>query len=139
MFSPAMFDGMGFFDEVAMLCEACHSRGVKVVFHSDGYMMDLLDDLAASGIDGLNPIERAAGMDIFEIRRRYPELALVGGVDATHLLPSAAPEEIRRQTRKIIRETGSEGRLLIGSSTEVGSDIPLENYLAFHGEVMQDD
>ena len=86
---------------------------------------------------GRNPIEKAAGMDIYEVRRRYPELALVGGVDATHLLRTASPQQIRGQTRKIIDEVGAEGRLLIGSSTEVGNDIPLENYLAFHQEAMK--
>ena len=130
MYSPAMFREAGFFDEVAGFCEACHQRGVKVIFHSDGDFTSLLDDLVAAGIDGVNPIEKAAGMDVFEIRRRFPELILVGGVDVTHLLPRGTPEQVRAETRRIIRETGSEGRLLIGSSTELGNDVPLENFLA---------
>ena len=77
-------------------------------------------------------------MDIFEIRRKYPALTLVGGVDVTHLLRTASVEKISRQTKRIIAETGSEGHLLIGSSTEVGNDIPLDKYLAFHDEVMKD-
>ncbi|MBW2049354.1 MAG: hypothetical protein JRJ09_12630 [Deltaproteobacteria bacterium] len=137
MFSRQMFNEMGFFEEVAVICRACHEKDIKIVFHSDGNIMELLDDLAATGIDGLNPIEKAAGMDIYEVRRRCPELTLVGGVDATHLLRSASPEQIRVETRKIIDEVGPEGRLLIGSSTEVGNDIPLENYLALHQEAMR--
>ncbi len=37
----------------------------------------------------------------------------------------------------MINELGSEGHLLIGSSTEVSELVPLRNYLAFHDEVMR--
>ena len=137
MFSKRMMRELGFFDDVARICADCHAKGLTVIFHSDGYVMDILPDLVAAGIDGLNPIEKAAGMDIYEIRKMYPELILVGGVDVTHLLPFGTPDEVRRETRRIIDETGSEGRLLIGSSTEMENNIPLENYLAFHDEVMR--
>jgi len=132
-----MLGEMGFFDEMAQICHTSHERGVKVIFHSDGNIMEILDDVAAAGIDGLNPIEKAAGMDVFELRRKHPELTLVGGVDVTHLLREASHRDIRKETRSIIDETGSEGHLLIGSSTEAGNDIPLDNYLVFHDEVMR--
>lgn len=135
MFSRETFQAWGFFDDVARICAGCHRAGLQVIFHSDGYIMDILPDLVAAGIDGLNPIEKAAGMDLYEIRRRYPKLILAGGLDVTHLLPFGTPAEVRRETRRMIDETGAEGRLLIGSSTEVGNDVPLANYLAFRDEV----
>jgi hypothetical protein len=137
MFSPSMMREMGFFDDVADICSLCHDKGLQVVFHSDGYIMEILPDLVAAGIDGLNPLEKAAGMDVAEIRRVYRQLVLVGGMDVSRLLPFGTPEEVRRETRRIIESVGAEGRLLIGSSTEVGNDVPLANYLAFHDEVME--
>jgi uroporphyrinogen decarboxylase len=98
--------------------------------------MDIMPDLVAAGIDGFNPIEKAAGMDIYELRRRFPELTLVGGMDVTHLLRQGSPAEIRGETRQMIDEVGAEGRLLIGSTTELGNDVCLQNYLAFHNEVL---
>lgn len=136
MFSREMFAELGFFDDVSKICDACHRRGLVVIFHSDGYVMDIMPDLVAAGIDGFNPIEKAAGMDIHELRRRYPALILVGGVDVTALLPHGTVDDVRGETRRIIDEVGSEGRLLIGSTTELDVSVPLENYLAFHGEVM---
>lgn len=138
MFSRDMFNEMAFFEEVAEICFLCHKKDLKAIFHSDGYIMGLIDDLIATGIDGLNPIEKAAGMDVFALRRKYPKLTFVGGVDVTHLLRTASLNDIHRQTRRIIAEVGSEGHLIIGSSTEVGNDVPLNNYLAFHEEVMSD-
>lgn len=137
MFSKAAMREMGFFDDVAQICNQCHARGLKVIFHSDGYIMDIIPDLISAGIDGLNPIEKAAGMDIYKIRKMYPDLILVGGVDVTHLLPFGTPDDVRKETRHIINEVGSNGRLLIGSSTELDNSVPLENYLAFHDEVMR--
>lgn len=137
MFGKDMLRELGFFDNVAGICAACHRKGLVVIFHSDGYVMDILPDLVAAGIDGFNPIEKAAGMDIYELRRRYPRLILVGGVDVTHLLPQGAVADVRRETRRIIAEVGSEGRLLIGSTTELENNVPLRNYRAFYDEVMQ--
>ena len=131
MFSPAAMREMGFFEDVEAICARCHDKGLLVVFHSDGNIMEILDDLVAAGIDGLNPLEQAAGMDPYAIRRRHPRLILVGGMDVSHLLPFGTPQEIRRETARMIREIGAEGRLLIGSSTEVGNDVPLANYRAF--------
>jgi hypothetical protein len=136
MFSHETFNDFGFFDDVTDICAQCHEYGMKVIFHSDGYIMDIMDDLIACGIDGLNPIEKAAGMDIYELRQKSPELIIVGGLDVTHLLPTGTPAEVRAETRRIINEVGSEGGLLIGSSTEMEDNVPLENYLAFHDEVM---
>ena len=136
MFSQEMFCELGFLDNVARICDVCHQKGLKVIFHSDGYVMDIMADLVAAGIDGFNPIEKAAGMDVFELRRLYPELILVGSVDVTHLLPYGSVEDVRRETRRIIENVGSEGHLLIGSTPELENNVPLENYLAFHDEVM---
>lgn len=136
MLSQAMLREMDFFTELQEVGDVCHEAGLYVIFHSDGNMMDLLDDVVATGMDGLNPIEKAAGMDIYEIRRRYPRLILVGGVDVTNLLRTGSCLEIRSQTRNLIEKVGAEGRFLIGSTTEVGNDVPLNNYLAFHNEVL---
>lgn len=134
MFSPEQMRAMGFFDDVAAICDGCHRADLKVIFHSDGNVMEIMDELVACGIDGLNPLEKAAGMDAYAIRRRWPGLILVGGMDVSRLMPFGTPAEIRAETRRMIRELGAEGGLLIGSSTEIGNDIPLANYLAFWEE-----
>ena len=53
------------------------------------------------------------------------------------LFRSGTPAEVRAETRRLIERTGAEGRLLIGSSTEIGNDVPLDNYRAFHDEAME--
>jgi uroporphyrinogen decarboxylase len=109
---------------------------MKVIFHSDGNVTEIMDGLVDAGIDGFNPIDVAAGMDSYLLRKKYPELILVGGVDGKSLLLNGTIDEIRAETRKLIENLGRQGRLLIGSTTEVAANIPLGNYTAFHDETI---
>jgi len=105
------------------------------MFHSDGNLNEILDDLVEAGIDLLNPIEVAAGMDIALIHRRYPHLILAGGIDVSTLLPFGSPQQIKDAVRKAIED--AEGKIMIGSSTELHNDIPLANFLAMREAVLE--
>jgi len=111
------------------LINAWHSRDVRCLFHSDGNLWPILDDLVEAGIDGLNPLEVQAGMTVRAVRQRYPHLFLTGGVDVSQLLPLGTPEEVREASLENIRATEGRGYFL-GSTTELHWEIPTENILA---------
>ena len=67
-----------FFPRLVRLNDAWHEHGLKCLFHSDGYLMNIMDDLIATGIDGLNPIETVAGMSLRELRETYGGKLTVG-------------------------------------------------------------
>jgi len=117
-----------FFPALERLVDAYHRKGMKFIFHSDGNLMPVLDDLVATGIDGLNPLEVIAGMDLRETRRRFPELVMTGGIDCSQLLPFASPAQVREATVKAIHDAGP--WYFPGSSSEVHSAIPLDNFKA---------
>jgi hypothetical protein len=122
-----------YFPRLARVIAAWHARGIKVLFHSDGNLNSILDDLVAAGIDGLNPIEVLAGMDIADIHRRHPHLFLAGGIDVSQLLPFGSPAEVRAAVTRAI--DAAEGRIMIGSSTELHNEVPLANFLALREAV----
>ena len=124
-----------YFPRLARVIAAYHARGIKVLFHSDGNLNPILGDLVDAGIDGLNPLETLAGMDIADIHRRYPTLFLCGGIDVSQLLPFGSPQQIRLTVRRAIE--AAEGRLMVGSSTELNNAVPLENYLALRDTVLE--
>ena len=114
------------------MCKLMHSKGIKVIFHSDGDIMGILDDLVNMGVDGLNPIEIAAGMDIKAIKERFGrKLVLCGGLDVTHMLPNSTPDQIRRNVMDYMKLAGGDYGLCIGSSTEIEDNVPLENVRAY--------
>jgi len=129
MFSPS-FMKTEFYPRLARIADAIHDTGKKLCFHSDGNLMDVLDDLVACGIDILNPIEVNAGMDIAEIHRRFPDLYMTGGIDVSQLLPFGTSDEVEAAAFEAIRNSG--GQIMIGSSTEMNHDVPLENVLALY-------
>ena len=113
--------------------EPVKNAGIKVIFHSDGYVMPVLDDMINAGIDGLNPIEPLAGMDIGYLKRRYEKnLVLVGNVDCSQVLPLGTREEVIEATKACIKAASPGGGHFIGSSSEIVPATPVENILAFY-------
>ena len=133
IFSPN-FLKREFLPRLKRIVEAYHQRGMKVVFHSDGNLWEVMNELMDCEIDALNPLETTAEMDIGKLRKRYPELVLIGGIDCSELLPRGAPEKIRKTVRESIDKT--KYGYFVGSSSEIHNDISLENALAIFEEVL---
>ena len=57
-------------------------RGVEIILvDSDGNLDQLIPLFLEAGLTGIWPIEVQAGNDLMEIRRRYPKLRILGGID----------------------------------------------------------
>ncbi len=132
MFSPD-FLRRTFIPALRNMCQPLRAAGIKVIFHSDGDVAELIDDMLEAGISGLNPIEPLAGMDIGALKRRYRrELILVGNVDCSQVLPLGTVEQVIAATKECIRQASPGGGHFIGSSSEITPSTPLENILAFY-------
>lgn len=134
MFSPD-FLRKEFFPRLVRLVDAWHQHGIKVIFHSDGNLSPVLEDFCRAGIDGINPLEPLSHMYAGDIRRDFPQWILMGGIDASQLLPLGTESEVRQAVRKTIDAAGTEGRLWIGSTTEIHPAAKLENVLAMWDEI----
>jgi len=119
-----------FMPRLKRINDAWHEHGVKCMFHSDGYLMDVLPDLIETGIDGLNPIEVCAGMNVKEVKDLYGDrIFIAGGIDVSQLLAFGTPDEVRAACEQAIRDTGGIG-FLMGSTTELHDAVPLDNFRA---------
>lgn len=124
-----------FFPRVKRLCDALHEHDVKGLFHSDGDLMPVLDDIAAAGCDGINPIETVAGMDLAEVKRQYGDrFFLTGAIDISQLLPYASVDEVRAVVRENI-QVASPG-YFPGSTTELDNSARLDNAMAVFEEIL---
>jgi hypothetical protein len=118
-----------FFPRLKRLNDAWHERGTICLYHSDGDLYPVLDDLVEAGIDGLNPIETLAGMTVKGVREGWPGLFIAGGVDVSQLLSLGTPEEVRAVCRRALEDTGGRGYFL-GSTTEIHWGAKAENVIA---------
>jgi len=130
MFSPRSFEQV-FLPAYRRMVREFKAAGARyVLLHSDGNILPILDMLVEAGIDGLNPLEKRAGMDAALIRCRYPRLILTGGMCNTHTLVHGPAAAVEAEARELI-DLGEEGGLVIGTHS-ISPEIPLEHYQAYH-------
>lgn len=113
------------------LVDYAHSQKIPVVKHTDGNIWPIYDVIIDAGIDGLHPIDPMAGMDIGEAKLKFGDkVCLCGNVSCAFSLVSGTTEEVRRETRDVIRKAGKGGGLICMSSNSVHSGVNPENYVA---------
>jgi len=113
----------------AMVQEA-KKGGVYVTKHSGGNCWSLLGGIVEAGTDAFHPIDPMADMDIGEVKQKYGNrLCLMGNVNCATTLSFATVEEVRQETKDVIRKAGVGGGLIISSSNTIHSAVKPENYL----------
>jgi len=111
--------------------DAAHEAGAYVIKHTDGNIMGILDMILQTGIDGLNPLEPVAGMDIGLLKEKYGDrVCLVGNIDCGYLLSQAPVEEVRQVTRETIQKAKPGGGFILSSSNSIHSSVKPKNFLA---------
>ena len=67
---------------VARITAAAHARGLPVIYHGCGNVKAIFQDFIDMGVDGYNPLEAKAGLDVVDLRRRYGHgMAFCGNSD----------------------------------------------------------
>jgi uroporphyrinogen decarboxylase len=132
LMSPAMFDRF-IAPRLERIIRMAHGHCVKVMFHTCGAVVPLIDRLIDLGVDMLDPIQvRAKGMDPVEIKERFgSRIALHGAIDTQYLLPRGTPEEVAGEVRRMIATLGPEG-YVISPCHVLQTDVPTANVLAIY-------
>lgn len=130
LFSPALYRRF-FLPWHAALAEVVHGAGGVLHMHSHGNINEILDDIVGTGVDMLNPLDSADGMDVGAIRERHPGLTLVGG-GINKFLYDRPLDEIEAGLRRSIDVAGP-ARLVLMDPGGIPVDIPGERYLAIRG------
>ncbi len=108
--------------------EPVKQAGMKVILHCDGDVTGVLDELIEAGIDGLNPLEPTAGMDMAAVKKRYGKnLVLVGNADP-NLVTFGSPETIDAEVKRCIRAAARGGGYFFDTGAgEIMPGFPAEN------------
>lgn len=116
---------------LADMVSLIHKEGAFCVKHTDGDLYSILDMIVGTGIDGINPIEPAAGMELSKIKRLVGDkVCIVGNIDCSHLLPHGTPEQVEEAVIQAINDAGEGGGLIISSSNSIHSSVNPANFLA---------
>jgi uroporphyrinogen decarboxylase len=112
----------------------CKTRA-KIVHHTDGAVIPILDSLADMGIDAINPVQvSAVGMnDTASLKQCFGKrLAFWGAIDTQHVLPFGSPADVQAETRQRIRDLNQNGGYVLCSAHNIQSDVPPENIVSIY-------
>ncbi len=120
------------FPYIRLLADAWHEHGVTVLYHSDGNWKKVIPELIACNVDGFYCLELNCGMEIVELKNRWPQMVWAGGVDGVDLLERGTPAQVAAEVRRQILATRAleTGGMFVASSSEINPPIPPENFRA---------
>jgi len=100
------------------------SKGIIVLFCTDGNMTPIVDDIARAGADGFI-IEECS--DLEYIAEKYGnEKVIIGGVDIS-TLTYGTKEDVINEVKRCLKAAGSYPGYFINISGSIPDNVPLEN------------
>jgi hypothetical protein len=114
------------------IIERWKSYGYYHIYFADGFKWPILDEVLSWGlVDAVDPFEPMAHMDVKKFREKFPDVTICQPVDCQNLLYTGTPQQIREATVQAIKDEGGQ-RILIGSTSEVHPNVPVENAMAMY-------
>lgn len=112
---------------VAKIAALAHSYGLPVMYHGCGNVEAILNDFIEIGIDGYNPLEAKAGLDVVDLRKRYGHRLGFCGNSDVQIWETGDKAAIRREVlRKLNAAKG--GGMVFMSDHSVSSGVSGETY-----------
>lgn len=103
---------------------------VKLIWHCDGNLSQMLPRLLEVGIKGFQGFQYEDGMDYAPICRMKTkdgnEPFIIAGVSVTRTLPMGTPADVKREMRFLV-EHGPKRGLVLGASSSITPGVPWEN------------
>jgi hypothetical protein len=117
--SPGIFDRFVAPYDSALIA-AAHEAGQRIVYHTCGGMMPILEHIADMGPDAMEtftPPGMGGDVDLAEAKRRIGgRVCMIGGFDQFHFFTGVTPEETRREVRRCFEAAGEGGGYIISPS-----------------------
>lgn len=104
----------------SLLIQKAHEAGQRIVYHTCGGMMPLLEDIAAMGPDAMEtftPPDMGGDVDLAAARTRLGDrVCFIGGFDQFHFFLGCTPADTRREVRRCFEAAGKSGRMILSPS-----------------------
>ena len=126
LISPAMFREL-MLPAYKRLTGFLHDRGVPVItVDTDGNCWKLLPLFIEGGVTALLPFEAQAGMDVVEVRKAFPRLGILGGMNKSKM--AIGREAIDEEVEGKIPFMLERGAFVPSGDHQVPPDVSWENF-----------
>lgn len=104
----------------AEIIQAAHAAGQRIVYHTCGGMMPILEDIAAMKPDAMEtftPPGMGGDVDLASAKKRIGnEVCMIGGFDQGRWFSGAPEADLRLEVRRCFREAGEGGGFILSPS-----------------------
>ncbi|MHC4712845.1 MAG: uroporphyrinogen decarboxylase family protein [Planctomycetota bacterium] len=128
VYGPKVFRAL-MLPRLKKMMDECRRLGIRYLFRSDGNLWTVTDMMFKEAeIDGYGEVDWAAGMDLADLKPRYPDITYWGNVPPP-LVRNGTKEQVLAAARHCI-DAFPDKRLIFGCSNAILKDTPVENALA---------
>lgn len=113
---------------------------VKILLHSCGSIRAFLPDLIEAGLDAVNPVQiTARKMEPVQLKADLGRQIVLwgGGCDTQHVLPNAAPSEVREHVLRNLEILAPGGGFVFQQIHNIQANVPPENVVAMFDAVAE--
>lgn len=118
------------FPHFAKALEPVLKGGIKLIWHCDGNLMQMLPRLLEAGLKGFQGFQYEDGMDYEKICKMKSKdgssLIIRGGVSVTTTLPFGKPSDVKNEMKWLV-DNGPKTGLILSVSSSVAPGTPFEN------------
>ncbi|MFC1525724.1 uroporphyrinogen decarboxylase family protein [Candidatus Latescibacterota bacterium] len=130
MVSPALLRQI-YFPELRWCLEPLVDNGIDVIWHCDGNICPILDDIMSLGVAGLQGFEEEHGVSLPAMAalrdRRGRPISVWGCVSVTSTLPHGTPQDVRRAVERSFQVAGPDRGFVLSSTSSILPEVPHEN------------
>lgn len=107
--------------------KAFHDLGLKVYLHICGNSAPILEMMADTGVDAIEPLDPLGGVTLDEAKKRVGgRVCLKGGISTLTLL-NGKEEDIKKEVLSCIDKAGKTPGFIFGTGDDIPRDAPAEN------------
>ncbi len=126
IYSPQLFQKL-ILPGLKEISKICHRHNRYHLFASDGNLWPVGETLfRKSGIDGYYEVDRRAGMDLRELREKFPKLTLMGNI-SSWTLSQTSQEDVKEECLYCLEVAKKYSGVIVGCSNMIVSETPYEN------------
>lgn len=109
-----------------------HGKGIKILYHSCGAVMEAVPQLIGCGVDVLESLQfYTRGMEPELLKDRFgADMCFHGGVSVQKTLVTGTPEDVRQEVAMLKKVLGRQGGYILAPAHHVQAGTPPENLLA---------
>lgn len=110
--------------------KAIKEVGAYCIKHTDGNVQGIMDDIVATGVDAMGPLQSVPGMELGSVKTKYGDkICVMGNIDVG-LLSLGSVDEVVQATKECLLNASPGGGHILSSGNSISSSVKPENFMA---------